>query len=518
MSVFPATGSNPLAVGANPLGFGGSPFGASPFGGSPFGGMTGYGFEVPQGDPSAIEGAARSATRMATLFAEEARAVTISAQIAGDGWRGHASGAFTSYSGSLKGALAANAGACDDAASALQSLARTLAHAQQVCQQALGDCIKYHGELTTQQTNAQTAGRTLSDAQQRLAAAVHPAQIHAYANEVTIAEQQQTAAQNAARAAQTQLEAAQKRGQRAWEAYEHEARGLANRIGAAASDLRPAPIAAGGPPPAIALSPRDISIAAAVAARGANGQPLINAVPVSERTPAVALALIRAEQQAVTKALDSGGAHGPYTLWSSKDFWYHTSAVNADVVAGTFPPRPANWDQVNLQQWWQGVSKYYSSVSCTAGACSAVKVTGTGTNNFTGIVNGLARTAEWTAVGACTVGSDGACAVAVRVALIADTAANANNASSPGNFLARETVSVAETYVAGGAGYIRTQLGAKKLITEAVLPQTTAGKVALNAFFTGPSAGMTMLSPTINHRLFPDAPPPPKPHHHGHGG
>lgn len=504
MSGFPSVGSNPLAIGGNPLAIGSDPFG----------GMSGYGFDVPQGDPSAIEGAARSASRMGALFADEARAVSTSAQIAGEGWRGHASGAFTSYSGSLKGALGSNAAACEDAASALGSLATALAHAQQVCKQALADCIRYHGEMTTQQTNAQTAGRNVSDAQQRLASAVHPAQVDAFAKQLTLAQQQQTAAQKAASDAQTQLEAAQRRGQHAYEAYQHEARGLASRIAAAASDLRPAPIAAGGAPPAIALTSRDISLAAAVAARGTGGQPLINSVPVSQRSPAVALALIRAEQQDVEKALESGGAHGPYTMWSSNDFWYHTSAVNSDVAAGTFPPRPANWDKVNLQQWWQGVSKYYPSVSCTGGVCSAVKVTGTGTASFSTVVNRVARLSEWTAAGVCTVGTDGACWSAVSGAVIADTAANGVNATSLPNFGARELVTAAETYVVGGAGVIRSQLGLTHAITEDVLPASRLGRIALNGYFTAPSAGVTAISPAINNHLFgPDQPP----QHHPHG-
>ena len=98
---------------------------ASPFSGNPLGGYTGFGFEVPQGDPGSIESAAAGVRRLATAFGEQSRAIRVGAQVAVEadgGWAGSASAAFAEYAGHLTGVLSANEGTCERAGAALTQL------------------------------------------------------------------------------------------------------------------------------------------------------------------------------------------------------------------------------------------------------------------------------------------------------------------------------------------------------------------------------------------------------------
>jgi hypothetical protein len=207
-----------------------------------------FGFEIPGGDPGAIEAAARGARDLSALFSDHARAVGNGARVAvgGGGWQGTASGAFSDYSGNLLGVLHGNASACDSAAGVLGSLSRALEHAQSVTRQALADCQRAQQELTTQQQNAETAGREAQAANQNAASAVHPTQADVYRQQAASATRSQGIAQDLARSAQGDLDTAMQRGQQAYQSYMTEASGLGGRLGSASGEIRNAPSLPGG--------------------------------------------------------------------------------------------------------------------------------------------------------------------------------------------------------------------------------------------------------------------------------
>jgi hypothetical protein len=290
----------------------------------------------------------------------------------------------------------------------------------------------------------------------------------------------------------------------------HEAQGLRGQIASAAGELRDAQSV--GVPADIPITPStsDIILANALANKLATGQikgPLINAVPANERTPGVIAALIAYERQDIESAMDHGGAQGPYGPWTGDQFM-NPSTVNAMVAQGLMPPKPANWGSMSdpqRQQYLKALGPYFTGLTCApnGGGCSFVKATGTGTRSIPEVLHTLSRWGEYTAVGVCVAGSDGACVGAVRVAFVADTASNVANASSPVNFLAREGVTGAETIVAGGGGIIASSLGKAKMF-EGALPSSTLGQTALKVYFTTPSGVVTVIEPRIDHNLFPD--------------
>jgi hypothetical protein len=157
------------------------------------------------------------------------------------------------------------------------------------------------------------------------------------------------------------------------------------------------------------------------------------------------------------------------------------------------------------QQYLKALGPFFTGLTCLpdGGGCSFVKATGTGTRSIPQVLHTLSRWGEYTAIGVCVAGSDGACIGAVRVALVADTANNVASASSPVNFLAREGVTGAETIVAGGGGIIASSLG-KAGKFEGALPTSTLGQTALKIYFTTPSGVVTVIEPTIDHNLFGD--------------
>jgi hypothetical protein len=163
------------------------------------------------------------------------------------------------------------------------------------------------------------------------------------------------------------------------------------------------------------------------------------------------------------------------------------------------------------QQYLKALGPFFTGLSCApeGGGCSFVKATGTGTASPSQVLHTLSRWGEYTAIGVCVVGSDGACAGAVRVALVADTANNAASATSLPNFLAREGVTGAETVVVGGGGMIATSLGKAGLL-EGAMPTSKLGQLALKIYFTTPSGVVTVLEPKIDQQVFPE--PPAGPH------
>jgi hypothetical protein len=202
-----------------------------------------FGFEVPQGDPGALEAAAGSWRQLGTALDLQGQAVAAGGQVAlvAGAWEGSAANSFAGSAERLVDAHAANVGACAGAAAALSELSRALEQAQQTTRQALADCEQYSGQVTTQQTAADQAGTAAQHARDAAAAAVHPSAAAALNREAGMQEQQQATAQHAATQAQNQLNAARTRGQQAVTAYEGDARAVVGRLHGAAGELRPVP-------------------------------------------------------------------------------------------------------------------------------------------------------------------------------------------------------------------------------------------------------------------------------------
>jgi uncharacterized protein YukE len=94
--------------------------------------MSGFGFEVPQGDPGAMDAAAAEWRTLGVAFDAQGQAVGAASQVAlGAGsWEGQAASAFAGRVESLIGALRSNVDACATAASVLSQLAQALESAQ----------------------------------------------------------------------------------------------------------------------------------------------------------------------------------------------------------------------------------------------------------------------------------------------------------------------------------------------------------------------------------------------------
>jgi len=486
-----------------------------------FGGMTGYGFEVPQGDPGAIESAAQGVKRIGGAFAEQATSLGVAAQVAvgaDGGWHGAASGAFAEYVGRFARTLRANAEVCDGAAGALAQLSRALSHAQAVTRQALADCDTYNDAHTKALGDVQTATVAHQTAVQNEQTATDPLSKTAYGVQASQTHTDLVNAQSAVHTAETNLTDAKSRGVTAFNTYMQEASALAGRVNHASAELHTVQSPPGGAPAPLNVTPADTSLASKLMSMWLAGRtkgPLIDAVPADERTPGLIYSLMSDQRTQYDKSLQAGGARGPYTLWSSYWFGNWTPSINAAVRAGVLPPMPANWSQLSSsgsgEQYWQAMSRYDSGITCEGGACNLMKVTGTGTASVKQVIGNLARLSEWGSIAVCTVGSDGACIGAVKFAFGADTAANVTQASSFGNFLAREGVTTGEVVVVGVPGLVKAEMGAAGSL-EGLLPESTLGKVGVNTFLTGPSAGITAVSPQLNQQVFPNHPK----HHHGH--
>lgn len=255
----------------------GSP-GADPLsiGGDPFGGMTAFGFQVPQGDPGAIEAAAGRCRTLGEAVLTQGRALRLGATMALDtdgGWKGSAAGAYAEYAGHVVSTSAANVGAFDDAAAALQTLSRELAEAQAITKQALADCQRAQTELGNQQHAESTAAQDAQTAEQGLATAVHPGARASLQKAADTARGQQQAAAAAVGLAEGDLKAAQRRGQEAYERYEQAARAATGKLESAAGQLRPPALLSGGAPVPVSVSPSDAVVAGTVmrAAGGLDG-------------------------------------------------------------------------------------------------------------------------------------------------------------------------------------------------------------------------------------------------------
>lgn len=142
----------------------------------PFGGVTGFGFDIPQGDPGAIASAAHGLRRLGTALEDQGREIAAASRavLGTGGWGGWAANAYADYSGQLLGVCSTNASALAGTASVLHSFSRELGHAQSITRQALADCERAGRDLTAQQANASKASQDAAVASQNAAIAPHP--------------------------------------------------------------------------------------------------------------------------------------------------------------------------------------------------------------------------------------------------------------------------------------------------------------------------------------------------------
>jgi RHS repeat-associated protein len=107
------------------------------------------------------------------------------------------------------------------------------------------------------------------------------------------------------------------------------------------------------------------------------------------------------------------------------------------------------------------------------------------------------QAAEATAAGACVVATDGVCAGFVGGALGVNTYINTEHP----DFLGHEAVAVGETLLLGGAGLVKTGLGATGLL-DGALPETWLGNAALNSLLTWPAGVGIALEGQIIRAIF----------------
>lgn len=205
--------------------------------------MSSFGFEVPHGDPGALDAAAAAWRGLAVAFDTQGQSVAAASQVAlGAGsWEGQAAGAFSGRAESLIGAMKGNVGACGSAAQALSRLSQALETAQRITRQALSDCGSAQSTADSQQSAADSAGASAQAAERAASTAVHPSVANHLSDQASQARSQQSAAQGAADQARKSLAAAQSRGQHAVQAYQQEAQSLAGVLRSAAGELRPTP-------------------------------------------------------------------------------------------------------------------------------------------------------------------------------------------------------------------------------------------------------------------------------------
>lgn len=203
--------------------------------------MSAFGFEVPQGDPGALDAAAAEWRALGVAFDLQGQAAGAASQVAlGAGsWEGQAASAFAGRVESLIGAMRSNVNACATAASALSQLAQALENAQRITRQALAECESAQSTANSQQSAADSAGASAQAAEQAAASAVHPTAVKQFSDQASQARSQQSQAQAAADQARSALSAAQARGQHAVQAYHQEAESLAGRLRSATGELKP---------------------------------------------------------------------------------------------------------------------------------------------------------------------------------------------------------------------------------------------------------------------------------------
>ena len=141
-----------------------------------------------------------------------------------------------------------------------------------------------------------------------------------------------------------------------------------------------------------------------------------------------------------------------------------------------------------------------------AGTAAASAVGGGVSSGATWVANHPGQAAEGLAGGVCIVASDGLCAGAIGVAFGASTYVNTQN---PG-FWGHEAVTAGETLLLGGAGLIKTGLGAAGGFettladgtTVSTLPESFLGNAGVNAAVTWPALVGIGLEGPIDQAIF----------------
>ncbi|HTX32138.1 MAG TPA: hypothetical protein VMD09_12185 [Solirubrobacteraceae bacterium] len=187
------------------------------------GNATAYGFEVPQGSPGELAGAARQCTDWSAALSQRAAAVRAGAKAACAGWSGNAESGFASYAAHVVGVYESLGAVVGDANTVLSTFARELETAQRITTQALQECDTVSHQVSGYQQEAANHAQTVQALTPQLAAAVHPQQQVALSRQLSAAQSQQDAANRAANAAQGQLQLAERRGRQAWTDYQHQA-------------------------------------------------------------------------------------------------------------------------------------------------------------------------------------------------------------------------------------------------------------------------------------------------------
>lgn len=184
---------------------------------------TAYGFEVPQGNPGELAGAARQCADWSSALTQRAAEVRAGARAACSDWSGNAESGFAAYAAHVIDVYQSLGAVVSDANTALSAFARELETAQRITTQALQECTTLSQQVSSYQQEAATHAQTVQTLTPQLAGAVHPQQQANLSRQLSAAQTQQDAANRAAGAAQDQLQLAERHGRQAWTDYQHQA-------------------------------------------------------------------------------------------------------------------------------------------------------------------------------------------------------------------------------------------------------------------------------------------------------
>lgn len=202
-----------------------------------------FGFEVPDGDPDAIDQAATCFQALAASLRLQRRLITLTATstVEAGEWKGHAARRFADRAGHLGSVFESNATACEDATHALRALSRALSDAQRETTRALSACQTAFASQQNEQRIAYDAADQATTARRQAGTATHPSDVARYNAAADQADRQCSSAQTAAARAGDELTTAQRQGQHAVETYRHLAAHAATGLHQAEADFKPAP-------------------------------------------------------------------------------------------------------------------------------------------------------------------------------------------------------------------------------------------------------------------------------------
>jgi hypothetical protein len=191
---------------------------------------TPYGFEIPEGDPGEVQAAARACADWATALSRRATDVRTGAQVACSDWTGSAESGFAGFARHVETVYGSVGDAISQSGQQLTTFAHELETAQQLTNRALGECERLDAQVQGHLQDATTHGTTVTDLTNRSATAVTPQESQELSRQLSEARGQQAAAEQAAKLAQGQLEAAERQGGQAWTDYQHQAAAVASAL------------------------------------------------------------------------------------------------------------------------------------------------------------------------------------------------------------------------------------------------------------------------------------------------